>query len=80
MEEDFKIMDSERQVSFQPKRLTSNELLMVFEEEMKVSSTFKFVGEAKNPCHIMFEGVEFYVYIKNLSSAYFAILMFLEHR
>lgn len=72
MEEDFKIMVSERQVSFQPKRLTSNELLMVFEEEMKVSSTFKFVGEAKNPCHIMFEGVEFYVYIKNLSSAYFA--------
>lgn len=56
----------------QRRKLTSNELLRVFVNEMSSSATFKFLGEEKNPCHIMFEGIEFYVYVKNLSSAYFS--------
>lgn len=71
MDEDNNILESEQQASVQRRNLTSAELLNIFATEMKTSATFKFLGEAKNPCHIMFEGVEYYVYIKNLSSAHF---------
>ena len=39
---------------------------------MVKSSTFNHLDKMINPCHIMFNGLEFYVYIKNLSSAYFS--------
>lgn len=52
--------------------LTSNELIEKFDSEMKASESFKHIDDKKNPCHIMFEGVEYYVYVKNISSAYFS--------
>lgn len=55
----------------QPTQLSSAQLLQVFLDEMISSADFKIIGEVQNPCHFMFEGVEFYVYIKNLSSAHF---------
>mgnify|MGYP004442814137 FL=1 len=72
MNEETKILEAEQQASNQRKNLTSAELLNIFIAEMNASATFKFIDEAKNPCHIMFEGVEYYVYVKNLSSAYFS--------
>lgn len=72
MDEQNNILKTEKQISTQHRNLTSAELLNIFVTEMEVSATFKFIGEAKNPCHIMFEGVEYYIYIKNLSSAYFS--------
>lgn len=51
--------------------ITSKELLQKFTEAMSVSVTFRHLGTPDNPCHILFEGVEYYVYIKNLSSAHF---------
>lgn len=61
---------AQRKTSSQ-RKLSSVELLNIFKSEMDTSETFEFIGEEKNPCHVMFEGIEFYVYIKNLSSAYF---------
>ena len=55
----------------QPTQLSSAQLLQVFLDEMISSAAFTIIGETQNPCHFMFEGVEFYVYIKNLSSAHF---------
>lgn len=52
-------------------QLSPTQLLQVFLDEMTCSVTFKMIGEAQNPCHFMFEDAEFYVYVKNLSSAYF---------
>lgn len=72
MDEENYIVETVQQVSVQRKNLTSAELLNIFVTEMRASATFKFIDEAKNPCHIMFEGVEYYIYIKNLSSAYFS--------
>lgn len=72
MEEDNKILDTEHQNLAQRRNLTSAELLNVFVAEMNASATFKFIDDPKNPCHIMFEGVEYYIYVKNLSSAYFS--------
>lgn len=72
MEEDNKILETDHQNLAQRKNLTSAELLNVFVTEMNASATFKFIDEPKNPCHIMFEGVEYYIYVKNLSSAYFS--------
>ena len=53
------------------RNLTSFELLTLFETEMKVSNNFTYIDGRNNPCHILFEEKEYYVYIKNLSSAYF---------
>lgn len=52
--------------------LTSNELIEKFYSKMKVYESFKHLDNKKNPCHIMFEDVEYYVYVKNISSAYFS--------
>ena len=71
MEEDYKNYESDKHSTNLRKKLSSVELLNVFKTEMNSSATFEFIEEEKNPCHIMFEGTEFYVYIKNLSSAYF---------
>lgn len=52
--------------------LNSRELREIFEDSIKESATYKQLDESlKNPAHIIFNGVEIYVYIKNLSSAYF---------
>lgn len=72
MDEVNKILENEQQNLTQRRNLTSVELLNIFVTEMNASATFKFIDEAKNPCHIMFEGVEYYIYVKNLSSAYFS--------
>lgn len=72
MDEDNNILETEQQAPVQRRNLTSAELLNIFVTEMNASATFKFIDEAKNPCHIMFEGVEYYIYVKNLSSAYFS--------
>ena len=51
---------------------SSKELMEIFEECFRNSATYKRLDDViKNPGHIMFNGVELYVYIKNLSSAYF---------
>lgn len=43
----------------------------IFEESIKDSGTYKRLDDGqKNPAHIIFNGVECYVYIKNLSYAY----------
>lgn len=72
MDEVNKIQEPEQQTPILRKNLTSAELLNIFVSEMDASATFKFIDGQKNPCHIMFEGVEYYIYIKNLSSAYFS--------
>lgn len=72
MDEENKILEPEQQAIAQRRNLTSAELLNIFVTEMNASATFKFIDEVKNPCHIMFEGVEYYIYVKNLSSAYFS--------
>ena len=72
MDENSKILETEQQAPVQHRNLTSAELLNIFVTEMNASATFKLIDEAKNPCHIMFEGVEYYIYVKNLSSAYFS--------
>jgi len=64
--------DNNIQETTQRRNLTSNELIQIFEDEMNASATFKHLDDKKNPCHIMFEGIEFYVYVKNISSAYFS--------
>lgn len=53
-------------------KLTSKRLVEIFDEQMASSATYRLLEELSNPCHIIFEGIESYVYIKNLSSAYFA--------
>lgn len=52
--------------------LSSNELMEIFDQGMAEGATYKHLDDSKNPCHIMFEGVEYYIYVKNLSSAYFS--------
>jgi len=64
--------DNNIQETTQRRNLTSNELIQIFEDEMNASATFKHLDDKKNPCHIMFAGIEFYVYVKNISSAYFS--------
>jgi len=51
--------------------ISSKQLVEIFEHEMSESPSFKHLDNSINPCHVVFEGTEFYVYIKNLSSAYF---------
>lgn len=51
---------------------SSKELMEIFEACFRNSATYKRLDDViKNPGHIMFNGVELYVYVKNLSSAYF---------
>ena len=52
-------------------KISSKELAEIFEHEMCESPFYHHIDNSLNPCHITFEGTEFYVYIKNLSSAYF---------
>ena len=53
-------------------KLSSKTLRQLFEDSIKDSATFKRLDDGvRNPGHIMFNGVEIFVYIKNLSPAYF---------
>ena len=51
--------------------LKSNDLIKIFENELIKSHGFEYL-EKGNPCHLIFDGIEFYIYVKNLSSAHFA--------
>ncbi|MBO7073861.1 MAG: hypothetical protein J6W12_03025 [Bacteroidales bacterium] len=53
-------------------KLSGKVLMEIFEQAFKDSATYKRLdSERNNPGHIMFNGEEYYVYIKNLSPAYF---------
>ena len=53
-------------------KLSGKVLMEIFEQAFKDSATYKRLdSERSNPGHIMFNGEEYYVYIKNLSPAYF---------
>ena len=53
-------------------KLSGKVLMEIFEQAFKDSATYKRLdSERCNPGHIMFNGEEYYVYIKNLSPAYF---------
>ena len=53
-------------------KLSGKVLMEIFEQAFKNSATYKRLdSERCNPGHIMFNGEEYYVYIKNLSPAYF---------
>lgn len=53
-------------------KLSGKVLMEIFELAFKDSATYKRLdSERCNPGHIMFNGEEYYVYIKNLSPAYF---------
>lgn len=53
-------------------KLNGKVLMEIFEKEFKNSATYKRLDyELSNPGHFMFNGEEYYVYIKNLSPAYF---------
>ena len=53
-------------------KISSKILMEIFERAFKNSATFKRLDSSlSNPCHILFNGDEYYVYIKNLSPAYF---------
>lgn len=52
-------------------KISGKALREIFEESIKDSGTYKRLDDGlKNPAHIIFNGVECYVYIKNLSYAY----------
>ena len=52
-------------------KISGKVLREIFEESIKDSGTYKRLDDRlKNPAHIIFNGVECYVYIKNLSYAY----------
>ena len=51
--------------------IDSKKLVELFEKAFSNSVTYKRIGNATNPFHIIFDGVEYYVYIKNVSSAHF---------
>ena len=52
-------------------KISRKELREIFEKSIKDSGTYKRLDDGqKNPAHIIFNGVECYVYIKNLSYAY----------
>lgn len=51
--------------------ISSRELISIFEKELSASATYHNLGYPNdNPCHIMLDGVEYYIYVKNLSSAH----------
>ncbi len=52
-------------------KISGKALREIFEESIKDSGTYKRLDDGqKNPAHIIFNGIECYVYIKNLSYAY----------
>ena len=52
-------------------KISGKVLREIFEDSIKDSGTYKRLDDGlKNPAHIIFNGVECYVYIKNLSYAY----------
>lgn len=52
-------------------KISGKILREIFEESIKDSGTYKRLDDGlKNPAHVIFNGVECYVYIKNLSYAY----------
>lgn len=52
-------------------KISGKVLREIFEDSIKDSGTYKMLDDGlKNPAHIIFNGVECYVYIKNLSYAY----------
>ncbi len=51
--------------------LTSNELIRTFEREMQGVKNYSHLDDRINPCHVKLNNVEYYVYVKNLSPAYF---------
>lgn len=52
-------------------KISGKVLREIFEESIKDSGTYKRLDDGlKNPAHIIFNGVECYAYIKNLSYAY----------
>lgn len=53
-------------------RLKSNQLVEIFNKQMSAVASYRLIEPFNNPCHIMYEGIESYVYIKNISSAYFS--------
>lgn len=51
--------------------IRSKKLVEKFESTFSNSATYRRIGELANPVHIVFDGVEYYIYIKNVSSAHF---------
>lgn len=51
--------------------LGRKQLIQVFEQALERSATYRRIGELTNPGHFMFDGVEYYVYVKNVSWAHF---------
>ena len=50
-------------------KISGKVLREIFEESIKDSGTYKRLDDGlKNPAHIIFNGVECYVYIKNLDT------------
>lgn len=51
--------------------LSSKKLIELLEEVLINSATYRRIGKITNPFHIVFDGTEYYVYVKNLSNAGF---------
>lgn len=51
--------------------LSSNELVKIFDEQMSECAEYRCVSGMSNPMHIVLGETEMFVYIKNLSPAYF---------
>lgn len=49
----------------------SKELTEILKQVLSNSVSYRNIGISENPCHFLFNGIEFYAYIKNLSSAHF---------
>ena len=50
--------------------LSKKQLIQIVIEELEDSATYQFI-DGTNPIHIMFGNIEYYIYIKKLSPAYF---------
>ncbi len=50
------------------KKIEKEELKNLLDEILSNSATFKHI-DGVNPCRVNFDGVEYYIYIKNLSPA-----------
>jgi hypothetical protein len=51
-------------------KLSSKELITIFKSDLQKSPSCFFLG-GENPCHFIYDVTEYYVYVKNISSAYF---------
>ncbi len=51
--------------------LNSNELVKIFDEQMSECAIYRCVSGMSNPMHIVFGETEMFVYLKNLSPAYY---------